>query len=43
MRNKLIVWMCLEKKERGNVSMKSRYDKEKMIIIIIIIIIIIKW
>ena len=29
------------KKERGNVSMKSRYDKEKMIVIIIIIIIII--
>ena len=26
MRNKLIVWTCLEKKERGNVSMKSRYN-----------------
>ena len=29
--------MFTKKKERGNVSMKSRYDKEKIIIIIIII------
>ena len=28
--------MLTKKIERGNVSMKSRYDKEKMIIIIII-------
>ena len=26
MRNKLIVWTCLQKRKKGNVSMKSRYD-----------------
>ena len=36
MRNKLIVWTCLQKKEKekrrkGNVSMKSRYNNNKMI------------